>query len=44
MFQYTSEDRYEKDGRSSLFSALVHSRTDDMEIKLTLPELPNASK
>ena len=39
-----SEDVFEKGGRTALFSALVHSRTDDMQVKLDLPQLSSGSK
>ncbi|XP_068759529.1 gamma-tubulin complex component 6-like isoform X2 [Montipora capricornis] len=39
--QDDSEDIFEKKARTSLFSALVHSRTDDMQVKLSLPHLPS---
>ncbi|XP_062490231.1 gamma-tubulin complex component 6 [Pezoporus occidentalis] len=34
-------DRFEKETRVSLFGALVHSRTYDMDIKLDLPPVPD---
>nr|XP_033815075.1 gamma-tubulin complex component 6 isoform X2 [Geotrypetes seraphini] len=34
-------DRFEKETRVSLFGALVHSRTHDMDIKLDLPPVPD---
>ncbi|XP_067861030.1 gamma-tubulin complex component 6 isoform X2 [Heptranchias perlo] len=38
---YLAGDKYEKDTRVSLFGALVHSRTCEMEIKLDLPAVPD---
>ncbi|XP_015749218.1 PREDICTED: gamma-tubulin complex component 6-like [Acropora digitifera] len=37
------EDAFKRESRASLFSALVHSRTDDMQVKLSLPQLPSDS-
>ncbi|XP_063163979.1 gamma-tubulin complex component 6 [Candoia aspera] len=34
-------DRYERETRVSLFGALIHSRTYDMDIKLDLPPMPD---
>ncbi|XP_070611488.1 gamma-tubulin complex component 6 [Erythrolamprus reginae] len=34
-------DRYERETRVSLFGALIHSRTYDMDIKLDLPPVPD---
>nr|XP_028683385.1 gamma-tubulin complex component 6 isoform X1 [Macaca mulatta] len=34
-------DRFERDTRVSLFGALVHSRTDDMDVRLGLPPVPD---
>ncbi|XP_026524780.1 gamma-tubulin complex component 6 [Notechis scutatus] len=34
-------DRYERETRVSLFGALIHSRTCDMDIKLDLPPVPD---
>ena len=34
-----ASDLFSERTRSSLYSALVHSRTSDMEVKLELPEL-----
>nr|XP_055110264.1 gamma-tubulin complex component 6 isoform X1 [Symphalangus syndactylus] len=34
-------DRFERDTRVSLFGALVHSRTYDMDVRLGLPPLPD---
>ncbi|XP_010226280.1 PREDICTED: gamma-tubulin complex component 6 [Tinamus guttatus] len=36
-------DRFEKETRVSLFGALVHSRTYDMDIKLDLPPVPDSA-
>ncbi|XP_051889601.1 gamma-tubulin complex component 6 isoform X2 [Pristis pectinata] len=38
---YLAGDKYEKETRVSLFGALVHSRTCEMEIKLDLPAVPD---
>ncbi|KFP32888.1 Gamma-tubulin complex component 6 [Colius striatus] len=38
---YPAGDRFEKETRVSLFGALVHSRTYDMDIKLDLPPVPD---
>ncbi|OCT89071.1 tubulin gamma complex associated protein 6 L homeolog isoform X2 [Xenopus laevis] len=35
-----STDKFEKETRGSLFGALVHSRTNDMDIKLDMPPVP----
>ncbi|XP_053108080.1 gamma-tubulin complex component 6 isoform X2 [Hemicordylus capensis] len=35
------DDRFERETRVSLFGALVHSRTYDMDIKLDLPPVPD---
>ncbi|XP_022783914.1 gamma-tubulin complex component 6-like [Stylophora pistillata] len=42
--QNANEDLYEKNGCSSLFSALVHSHTDDLQVKLDLPDIPSNSR
>ncbi|XP_051045553.1 gamma-tubulin complex component 6 isoform X2 [Phodopus roborovskii] len=36
-------DRYERDTRVSLFGALVHSRTYDMDVRLDLPPVPDSA-
>lgn len=36
-------DRFERETRVSLFGALVHSRTSDMDIKLDLPPVPDSA-
>ncbi|XP_074083307.1 gamma-tubulin complex component 6 [Macrotis lagotis] len=36
-------DRFERETRGSLFGALVHSRTYDMDIKLDLPPVPDSA-
>uniref|UniRef100_A0A2K5YBR6 Tubulin gamma complex component 6 n=1 Tax=Mandrillus leucophaeus TaxID=9568 RepID=A0A2K5YBR6_MANLE len=36
-------DRFERDTRVSLFGALVHSRTDDMDVRLGLPPVPDSA-
>ncbi|KAM9247966.1 gamma-tubulin complex component 6 [Leptosomus discolor] len=38
---YPVGDKFEKETRVSLFGALVHSRTYDMDIKLDLPPVPD---
>uniref|UniRef100_A0A8C0IDR7 Gamma-tubulin complex component 6 n=1 Tax=Bubo bubo TaxID=30461 RepID=A0A8C0IDR7_BUBBB len=38
---YPAGDKFEKETRVSLFGALVHSRTYDMDIKLDLPPVPD---
>ncbi|XP_029473252.1 gamma-tubulin complex component 6 [Rhinatrema bivittatum] len=38
---YLANERFEKETRVSLFGALVHSRTHDMDIKLDLPPVPD---
>ncbi|KAM6146504.1 gamma-tubulin complex component 6 [Phoenicopterus ruber ruber] len=38
---YPTGDKFEKETRVSLFGALVHSRTYDMDIKLDLPPVPD---
>ncbi|XP_033919005.1 gamma-tubulin complex component 6 [Melopsittacus undulatus] len=38
---YPAGDRFEKETRVSLFGALVHSRTYDMDIRLDLPPVPD---
>lgn len=38
---YPAGDRFERETRVSLFGALVHSRTYDMDIKLDLPPVPD---
>ncbi|XP_053572612.1 gamma-tubulin complex component 6 [Bombina bombina] len=44
LFQnYPTSDKFEKETRVSLFGALVHSRTNDMEIKLDLPPVPDSA-
>ncbi|KAM5250563.1 gamma-tubulin complex component 6-like isoform 1-T1 [Hipposideros larvatus] len=35
-------DRFERDTRASLFGALVHSRTYDMDVRLDLPPVPDS--
>ncbi|XP_044136184.1 gamma-tubulin complex component 6 [Bufo gargarizans] len=39
---YTS-DKFEKETRVSLFGALVHTRTNDMDIKLDFPPVPDSA-
>lgn len=36
-------DKFEKETRGSLFGALVHTRTNDMDIKLDLPPVPDSA-
>ncbi|XP_066489443.1 gamma-tubulin complex component 6 [Tiliqua scincoides] len=36
-------DRFERETRVSLFGALIHSRTYDMDIKLDLPPVPDSA-
>lgn len=36
-------DRFERDTRVSLFGALVHSRTYDMEVRLDFPPVPDSA-
>ncbi|XP_028389127.1 gamma-tubulin complex component 6 [Phyllostomus discolor] len=36
-------DRFERDTRLSLFGALVHSRTYDMDVRLDLPPVPDSA-
>ncbi|XP_054255475.1 gamma-tubulin complex component 6 [Indicator indicator] len=38
---YPAGDKFERETRVSLFGALVHSRTYDMDIKLDLPPVPD---
>uniref|UniRef100_A0A8C8RWV7 Gamma-tubulin complex component 6 n=1 Tax=Pelusios castaneus TaxID=367368 RepID=A0A8C8RWV7_9SAUR len=38
---YPVSDKFEKETRVSLFGALVHSRTYDMDIRLDLPPVPD---
>ncbi|XP_067420446.1 gamma-tubulin complex component 6 isoform X2 [Emydura macquarii macquarii] len=38
---YAVSDKFEKETRVSLFGALVHSRTYDMDIRLDLPPVPD---
>uniref|UniRef100_A0A8C5MGH1 Gamma-tubulin complex component 6 n=1 Tax=Leptobrachium leishanense TaxID=445787 RepID=A0A8C5MGH1_9ANUR len=40
---FTTGDKFEKETRVSLFGALVHSRTSDMDIKLDLPPVPDSA-
>ncbi|KAM4677919.1 gamma-tubulin complex component 6 [Discoglossus pictus] len=40
---YPTCDKFERETRVSLFGALVHSRTNDMEIKLDLPPVPDSA-
>ncbi|XP_057598865.1 gamma-tubulin complex component 6 isoform X2 [Hippopotamus amphibius kiboko] len=37
------EDRFERDTRVSLFGALVHSRTADLDVRLDLPPVPDSA-
>ncbi|XP_064139364.1 gamma-tubulin complex component 6 isoform X1 [Loxodonta africana] len=36
-------DKFERDTRTSLFGALVHSRTFDMDVRLDLPPVPDSA-
>ena len=36
-------DRFERDTRVSLFGALVHSRTADLDVRLDLPPVPDSA-
>ncbi|KAM9311725.1 gamma-tubulin complex component 6 [Gastrophryne carolinensis] len=38
-----ASDKFEKDTRVSLFGALVHSRTSDMDVRLDLPPVPDSA-
>ncbi|XP_072003154.1 gamma-tubulin complex component 6 [Engystomops pustulosus] len=40
---FSTSDRFEKETRVSLFGALVHTRTNDMDIKLDLPPVPDSA-
>ncbi|XP_053319663.1 gamma-tubulin complex component 6 [Spea bombifrons] len=40
---YPISDRFEKETRVSLFGALIHSRTNDMDIKLDFPPVPDSA-
>ncbi|XP_075713310.1 gamma-tubulin complex component 6 [Rhinoderma darwinii] len=40
---FSSSDKFEKETRVSLFGALVHTRTNDMDIKLDLPPVPDSA-
>ncbi|KAM9171584.1 gamma-tubulin complex component 6 isoform 2-T2 [Pangshura tecta] len=40
---YPGGDKFEKETRVSLFGALVHSRTYDMDIRLDLPPVPDSA-
>lgn len=40
---YPVSDRFEKETRVSLFGALVHSRSYDMDIKLDMPPVPDSA-
>ncbi|CAH2278199.1 gamma-tubulin complex component 6 [Pelobates cultripes] len=40
---FTTIDKFERETRVSLFGALVHSRTNDMDIKLDLPPVPDSA-
>ncbi|XP_041114318.1 gamma-tubulin complex component 6 [Polyodon spathula] len=41
MGETEGEERYERETRLSLFGALVHTRTADMDIRLDLPPVPS---
>lgn len=40
---FCTTDKFEKETRVSLFGALVHTRTNDMDIKLDLPPVPDSA-
>ncbi|XP_072257700.1 gamma-tubulin complex component 6 [Pyxicephalus adspersus] len=40
---FSTIDKFEKETRVSLFGALVHTRTNDMDIKLDLPPVPDSA-
>ncbi|XP_068959046.1 gamma-tubulin complex component 6 isoform X2 [Petaurus breviceps papuanus] len=40
---YPGVDRFERETHGSLFGALVHSRTYDMDVKLDLPPVPDSA-
>ncbi|XP_063783221.1 gamma-tubulin complex component 6 [Pseudophryne corroboree] len=40
---FSTSDKFEKETRVSLFGALVHTRTNDMDIKLDLPPVPDSA-
>ncbi|KAM4749592.1 gamma-tubulin complex component 6 isoform 2-T2 [Rhinophrynus dorsalis] len=40
---YPTTDKFVKETRVSLFGALVHSRTNDMDIRLDLPPVPDSA-
>lgn len=39
----STSDKFEKETRVSLFGALVHTRTNDLDIKLDLPPVPDSA-
>ncbi|XP_054997226.1 gamma-tubulin complex component 6 isoform X2 [Sorex araneus] len=41
--RFSGGDRFERDTRGSLFGALVHSRTWDMDVRLDLPPVPDGA-
>ncbi|KAM4038441.1 LOW QUALITY PROTEIN: gamma-tubulin complex component 6 [Anomaloglossus baeobatrachus] len=40
---FSTTDKFEKETRVSLFGALAHTRTNDMDIKLDLPPVPDSA-
>ncbi|KAE8616047.1 hypothetical protein XENTR_v10008704 [Xenopus tropicalis] len=40
---HPTSDKFDKETRASLFGALVHSRTNDMDIKLDMPPVPDSA-
>ncbi|XP_075065008.1 gamma-tubulin complex component 6 [Mixophyes fleayi] len=40
---FSTSDKFEKETRVSLFGALVHTRTNDMDIKLDMPPVPDSA-
>ncbi|XP_056429720.1 gamma-tubulin complex component 6 isoform X2 [Hyla sarda] len=40
---FSTSDKFERETRVSLFGALVHTRTNDMDIKLDLPPVPDSA-
>ncbi|XP_073508207.1 gamma-tubulin complex component 6 isoform X2 [Phyllobates terribilis] len=40
---FSTADKFEKETRVSLFGALAHTRTNDMDIKLDLPPVPDSA-
>ncbi|XP_069832922.1 gamma-tubulin complex component 6 [Dendropsophus ebraccatus] len=40
---YSTSDKFDKETRVSLFGALVHTRTNDIDIKLDMPPVPDSA-